>query len=91
MIKTQLKGVKELWLDKLQSVLWAYQMMIRTPIGKTAFCLAFGSEADIPTKIGLTNYRVAHHDEKRNEGRIVDTAFCTIYDSSPCSLMMLKL
>ena len=37
------------------------------PIGGTPFRLAFGGEAIIPTKIGLTSYKVAHHDECRNE------------------------
>ena len=41
--------------------------MARMPIGETPFRLAFAGEAIIPTKIGLTSYKVAHHDERRNE------------------------
>ena len=37
------------------------------PIGETPFRLAFTGEAIIPTKIRLTSYKVAHHDERRNE------------------------
>ena len=41
--------------------------MTRTPTGKTPFCLAFRGEAIILVQIGLTSYKVAHHDEHRNE------------------------
>ena len=51
-----------IWPEKLPSVLWTYQMMARTPIGKTTF-LTIWSEVVIPTEVGLTSYRVAHHDE----------------------------
>ena len=67
MIKTQLEGVKGVWLDELLSVLWAYRTTVRTPTGETPFCLAFEREVVIPAKIGLTSYRVSHHDERRNE------------------------
>ena len=41
--------------------------MTRTPTGKTPFRLAFRGEAIILVQIGLTSYKVAHHDEHRNE------------------------
>ena len=67
MIKTRLEGAKGIWPDELPSVLWAYQMTARIPIEETPICLAFGSEAVISVEIGLTNYRVSYHDERRNE------------------------
>ena len=67
MIKTWLKGAKGIWPDDLPSVLWAYRMTARTPTGETPFCLAFGSEAIILVEVGLTNYRISHHDEERNK------------------------
>ena len=42
-------------------------MTTRMPIGETPFCLAFVSEAIIPTKVGLASYRIAHYDEGSNE------------------------
>ena len=36
-IKTWLEGAKGIWLDELPSVLWAYQMLARTPMGETPF------------------------------------------------------
>ena len=65
-IKTQLEGAKGVWLEELPSVLWAYRTTARTPTGETPFQLAYGSEAVIPTKVGLTRYRVGTHDERKN-------------------------
>ena len=67
-IKTQLEEAKGIWPDELPSVLWAYKMTARTPIGETPFCLAFGSKAIIPEEVVLD--RIAHHDEGKNEERI---------------------
>ena len=36
-IKTQLKGAKGIWPDKLPSILWAYQTIVRTPTRETPF------------------------------------------------------
>ena len=40
---------------------------MRTPIGETPFKLAYGSDAVIPMKVGLTSYRVAHYNNEENE------------------------
>ena len=53
--------------SELPSILWAYRTMARTPTGETPLCLAFGNEAIILAEIGLVSYRVAHHNEGRNE------------------------
>ena len=74
-INTWLEGAKGIWLDELPSVLWAYRTMTRTPIGETPFRLAYGSEAVIPTKVGLTSYRVGNHDKGKN-----DEAMCLQLD-----------
>ena len=66
-IKTRLKGVKGVWPDELPSVLWAYRTTTRTPTGETPFRLAYGSEAVIPAKVGLTSYRVDNHNEGKND------------------------
>ena len=66
-IKTWLEGAKGIWPDELPSILWAYRMTARIPTGETSFRLAYGSEAVIPVKVGLTSYRVDNHDEQRND------------------------
>ena len=40
------------------------------PTGETPFRLAYGSEAVIPAKVGLTSYRVENYDESRNDEAI---------------------
>ena len=66
-IKTRLEGVKGIWPDELPSILWAYRTIVRTPTGETPFCLAYGSEAIIPAKVGLISYRVKNYDKDENE------------------------
>ena len=66
-IKTQLEGVKGVWLEELPSVLWAYRTMARTPTGETPFRLACGSKAVIPIEVRLTSYRVGNHNKSRND------------------------
>ena len=66
-IKTRLEGVKGVWLEELPSVLWAYRTTTRIPTGETPFRLAYGSEVVIPIDVGLTNYRVDNHDERRSD------------------------
>jgi len=41
--------------------------MTCTPTGETPFCLAYGHKAIILIEVGLTSYRVAHHNEEKNE------------------------
>ena len=65
-IKTRLKGTKGIWPKELPSILWVYRTTARTPIGETPFRLTYGSEAVIPTEIGLTSYKVDNHDERKN-------------------------
>ena len=66
-IKTRLEGARGIWPDELPSVLWAYRTTARTPTGETPFRLTYGADAVIPTKIGLTNYRVQSYMEDKNE------------------------
>ena len=65
-IKTRLEGTKGIWPKELPSILWVYRTTARTPIGETPFRLTYGSEAVIPTEIGLTSYKVDNHDERKN-------------------------
>ena len=65
-IKTQLEGVKGIWLEELPSVLWAYRTIARTPTGEMPFRLAYGSEAVNPTEVRLTSYKLENYDKRRN-------------------------
>ena len=66
-IKTRLEREKGIWPEELPSILWAYRMMTRTPTGETPFRLTYGSEAVIPTDVGLSSFRVDNHDERKND------------------------
>ena len=66
-IKIQLEGAKGIWLEELQSVLWAYRTTARTPTKETPFRLAYRSEAVILIEVRLTNYRMENNDESRND------------------------
>ena len=66
-IKTRLDGAKGIWPEELPNILWAYRTMARMPTKETPFRLTYGSEAVIPTEVGLTSYRVDNHDERKNE------------------------
>ena len=66
-IKTWLEGAKGIWSDELPSVLWAYRTTARTPTGETSFQLAYGTDAVIPAKVGLTSYQVENYSEDKNE------------------------
>ena len=69
-IKTRLEGAKGIWPDKLPSILWAYQTTTRIPTRETPFRLAYGSDAVIPTEVGLASYRVGNYAEEKNEEAI---------------------
>ena len=69
-IKTRLEEAQGVWPEVLPSVLWTYRTTARTPIGETLFQLAYGSDAIIPTEVGLTSYRIDNHNERRNDEAI---------------------
>uniref|UniRef100_A0A2N9GAI6 Uncharacterized protein n=1 Tax=Fagus sylvatica TaxID=28930 RepID=A0A2N9GAI6_FAGSY len=69
-IKTRLEGAKNMWVEELPSVLWAYRTTVRTPTKETPFKLTFGTEAVIPVEIGLTTLRTTFHKEEENEGQL---------------------
>ena len=64
---TRLEGAKGIWPDELPSVLWANRTIVRTPTGETMFRLAYGTDAVIPAKVGLTSYRVENYGKDNEE------------------------
>ena len=69
-IKTQLKGVKGVWSDKLLGVLWTYKMTVRTLIGETSFKLAYGSKVVIPAEVHMANHKIMKYQDKENEEQL---------------------
>nr|GEX37184.1 reverse transcriptase domain-containing protein [Tanacetum cinerariifolium] len=54
------------WVKELPHVLWAHRTMIKSSHGDTPFSLTYGTEAVIPTEIGMPTYRTAAVDVVNN-------------------------
>ncbi|XP_021980752.1 uncharacterized protein LOC110876879 [Helianthus annuus] len=66
-IKARLGTAHRGWVDELPIILWAHRTMPKTSIGETPFSLVYGSEAVIPTEIGLPSPRVLAMEKQSNE------------------------
>ncbi|GKB71628.1 reverse transcriptase domain-containing protein [Tanacetum coccineum] len=66
-IKARLSEENKNWIEELPHVLWAHRTMIKSSHGDTPFSLTYGTEAAIPTKIGMPTYRTAAVDAVHND------------------------
>ena len=62
---------KEIWVDELPEVLWAYQTTSRQPIEATPFALTYWMEAIITTKIGMPIAKTVMQDQKDNDEELI--------------------
>ena len=69
-IKARLVRAKGAWREELPSVLWAYKITTKTPIGETPFNLTYGIKAVIPIEIGLTSPKMEFFDEHSNDNQL---------------------
>ncbi|GJT23751.1 reverse transcriptase domain-containing protein [Tanacetum coccineum] len=69
-LKARLGRERVGWVDELPNILWAHCTMLKTSNGETPFSLTYGSEAVIPTEIGMPTYRTLHFNEAQNEEEI---------------------
>ena len=53
-------------------VLWVDQTTPKEATGETPFTLVFGTEAVIPTEVGLPSYRVENFTEQENNAAILE-------------------
>nr|GEZ76950.1 reverse transcriptase domain-containing protein [Tanacetum cinerariifolium] len=58
------------WVEELPHVLWAHRTMIKLSHGDTPFSLTYGTEAVIPTEIGMPTYRTAAVNVVNNDGEL---------------------
>ncbi|GJW71016.1 reverse transcriptase domain-containing protein [Tanacetum coccineum] len=65
-IKARLGEGNKNWIEELSHVLWAHHTMIKSSHGDTYFSLTYGTEAVIPTKIGMRTYRTTVVDTIHN-------------------------
>nr|GEX47859.1 reverse transcriptase domain-containing protein [Tanacetum cinerariifolium]GEX49890.1 reverse transcriptase domain-containing protein [Tanacetum cinerariifolium] len=61
-IKARLGEGNKNWVEELPYVLWAHHARIKSSHGDTPFSLTYGTEAVIPTDIGMPTYRTAAVD-----------------------------
>nr|GEV32758.1 hypothetical protein [Tanacetum cinerariifolium] len=66
-IKARLGEGNKNWVEELPHVLWAHRTMIKSSHGDTPFSLTYGTEAVIPTEIGMPTYRTATVDVVNND------------------------
>jgi hypothetical protein len=67
--KTVTKNRRD-WHDRLFDVLWAYHVIVRTPMQATPYSLVYGSEAVLPLEVQIPSLRVAIHEEITNDKQI---------------------
>nr|GEX93150.1 reverse transcriptase domain-containing protein [Tanacetum cinerariifolium] len=66
-IKSRLGEGNKNWVKELPHVLSAHRTMIKSSHGDTPFSLTYGTEAVIPTEIGIPMYRTAAVDVVSND------------------------
>ncbi|GJR27364.1 reverse transcriptase domain-containing protein [Tanacetum coccineum] len=69
-IKASLGRDRARWVDELPNVLWAHRTSLKQSNGETPFSLTYGSEAVIPTEIGMPTYRTMMIREDENEDEL---------------------
>ncbi|GJR07799.1 reverse transcriptase domain-containing protein [Tanacetum coccineum] len=69
-IKARLGEGNKNWIEEIPHVLWAHSTMIKSSNGDTPFSLTYGTEAVIPSEIGMPTYRTAAVDIVRNDDEI---------------------
>ncbi|GJU28981.1 reverse transcriptase domain-containing protein [Tanacetum coccineum] len=66
-IKARLDRHKGRWAEELSHVLWAHRTTIKVSTGDTPFSLVYGTEAVIPTEIGMPTIRTAEVNVATND------------------------
>ncbi|XP_062088909.1 uncharacterized protein LOC133795475 [Humulus lupulus] len=56
-IKKNLEDKKGAWVEESPKVLWAYRTTKRSSTGESPYAMVYGTEAIIPTKVGLPTLR----------------------------------
>ncbi|GKA32756.1 reverse transcriptase domain-containing protein [Tanacetum coccineum] len=65
-IKARLEARSKNWMEELPHVLWAHRTMIKSSNEDTPFSLTYGTEAVIPTEIGMPIIRTTEVDLVQN-------------------------
>ena len=71
-LKKQLDSAKGKWVDELPGVLWVYRTTTLKPTSISPFTLTYGTEAIIPTEIGMPTLRTDIPEQLNTESLIKD-------------------
>nr|GEW05819.1 reverse transcriptase domain-containing protein [Tanacetum cinerariifolium] len=66
-VKYRLGEGNKNWVEEHPHVLWDHRIMIKSSHGDTPFSLTYGTEAVIPTEIGMPTYRTTAVDVVNND------------------------
>nr|GEZ54404.1 reverse transcriptase domain-containing protein [Tanacetum cinerariifolium] len=66
-IKARLGEGNKNWVEELPHVIWAHRTMIKSSHDDTPFSLTYGTEAVIPTKVGMPTYCTTAVDIASND------------------------
>nr|GEU61097.1 reverse transcriptase domain-containing protein [Tanacetum cinerariifolium] len=66
-IKSRLGEGNKNWVEEVPHVLWVHRTMIKSSYGDTSISLTYGTEAVIPTEIGMPTYCTAAVDVVNND------------------------
>ncbi|GJR03422.1 reverse transcriptase domain-containing protein [Tanacetum coccineum] len=90
-------GVRNMRVEELPHVLWAYRTMIKSSHGDTPFSLTYGTKAVIPAEIGMSTYRTSvvdtiHNDEelRLNLDLLEEKRECAAICEAKAKMMMTK-
>ncbi|GJR50746.1 reverse transcriptase domain-containing protein [Tanacetum coccineum] len=65
-IKARMEARSKNWMEELPHVLWAHRTMLKSSNRDAPFSLTYGTEAVIPTEIGMPTIRTAEVDLVQN-------------------------
>ena len=69
-MKKQLEKAKGKRVEELPGVLWAYQTTPGRPTGNTPFALAYGTDAVIPTEVGMPIARTTVQGQRNEDDEL---------------------
>ncbi|KAL6329139.1 hypothetical protein AAG906_007685 [Vitis piasezkii] len=69
-LKKRLEKAKGKWVEELPDVLWAYRTTPGRPTGNTPFALAYGTDAVIPTEVGMPTARTAVQGQRNEDDEL---------------------
>ena len=65
-LRIRLNEAKNLQMEELYPILWAYRTTLQVPTKESPFNLAYGMEAMISLEIGLSSARIEQYNESSN-------------------------